>query len=376
MNAKGMTAILLAVSIALAPVGSINGQDRTGTEARKATAPTPKSAQETMEQAVAKLVEQLKRNPVEPKEAPARHGLYLFDIKNEDVTLIADQPAPGLTRCTTPEWSHDGRRILFDATPGLNYGLSRLWSIEAGEDRPIVMDVGAGGNPSFSPADDRIAFNSNEPGVENGVWTMDADGSNHRFLGDYGRPIWSPDGRQLMIMSFGIVKAVRLMDADPEKSGPLQFPGHQIYSNPSWVGAGTIVAVIGPDVRLEGQNTGDTIALIDLSDPPQAKVKEVLWQKANENDLKPSFSVYSAALGRCIFVGTDDKGAALYSVQRGKKDPPKRLGPDVRVPLIGNLAASPDDRYLVYGVQGPDWPRGGVAPGVRDAAKANQKTTD
>jgi hypothetical protein len=376
MNARGMTRILLGVSIALAPAGSINGQDRKVTEARKATAPTPNSAPETMERSVAKLVEQLKRHPVQPKQAPDRHGLYLFDIKNEDVTLIADQPAPGLTRCTTPEWSHDGRRILFDATPGIAWGRSRLWSIEAGEGRPIVLDVGAGGNPSFSPADDLIAFNSNAPGVESGVWTMHADGSNHRFLGDYGRPIWSPDGRQLMVMSFGIVKPVRLMDADPEKSEPLQFPGHQIYSNPSWVGAGTIVAVIGPDVRLEGQITGDTIALIDLSDPPQAKVKEVLWQKANANDLKPSFSVYSATLGRCIFVGTGDKGAALYSVQRGKKDPPKRLGPDVYVPLIGNLAASPDDRYLVYGVQGPDWPRAGVAPGVRGAVKADQKASD
>ena len=41
-----------------------------------------------------------------------------MDVTNGEVTLIADQPAPGLTQCGSPVWSHDGRRILFDATPG------------------------------------------------------------------------------------------------------------------------------------------------------------------------------------------------------------------------------------------------------------------
>ncbi len=98
MNEKGMTGILLGVSIALAPAGSINGQDRKLSEPSKATAPTPKSAQETVEQSVAKLADQLKRHPVEPKESSEhRHGIYLLDLRYGDVTLIADQPAPGLT---------------------------------------------------------------------------------------------------------------------------------------------------------------------------------------------------------------------------------------------------------------------------------------
>ncbi len=374
MSAKGLIMIVFGLSIILAASGSIAAQEPKAAAAPPATAPASTSgkAPETMEQSVAKLAEQLKRHPVQPKESSEhRHGIYLLDIQNGDVTLIADQPAPGLNRCVQAVWSHNGRRILFEATPDLRYDLSRVWSIAAGEEgRPVVSDVGAGNCPTLSPDDDRIAINSNDNPQQMGVSIVDADGSNHRFLGDYGKPIWSPDGRQLLVMSFGVVKPVRLMDADPNKSVAVAIPEKVIYADPSWTGPGTFVTVIGSSDRVIGEMGGDEIVLIDVSDPPHFKVKEVLWRKANENDLKASFPVYSATIGRCIFVGTNDRGSALYSIQKGKNEPPKRIGPDVFVPLIVNLAQSPDGRYLLYSVKGPDWRRGGAKPAVRDAAKA------
>ncbi len=101
-------------------------------------------------QAVARLVEQLKRHPVQPKTAPDRLGLYMMDLRNGEVTLIADQPAPGLTQSGSPVWSHDGRRIVFDATPGTEWRLSRLKSIDLREGRLTVTDLGAGNCPTFS----------------------------------------------------------------------------------------------------------------------------------------------------------------------------------------------------------------------------------
>ncbi len=376
MSAKGLMGTAFGLSIMLAASGSIAAQGTKEPAAPPATAPasTSRKAPETMEQSVARLGEQLKRHPVEPKESSEhRHGIYLLDIQNGDVTLIADQPAPGLTNCAQPAWSHDGRRIVFEAIPDLYWPQSRLWSIEAGEGRPAVVDLAAGNCPNFSPADDHIAIISNDNPQQMGVSIIDADGSNHRFLGDYGKPIWSPDGQQLLVMSFGIAKQLRLMDADPNKSGAVDIPGKVIYGDPSWSGPGTFVTVIGSSVRVIGEMAGDEIVLVDASEPPHFTVKEVLWRKANENDLKASFPVYSSTIGRCIFVGTNDKGAALYSIQKGKNEPPKRIGPDVYVQLIVNLALSPDGRYLLYSVKGPDWRRGGAATGVRDAAKADQK---
>ena len=307
-------------------------------------------------QAVARLVEQLKRHPVEPKPAPDRVGLYMMDVSNGKVTLIADQPSPGLTQSGSPVWSHDGRRILYDATPGTQWSLTRLQSIDLREGQLTVTDLGAGNCPAFSPADDRVSFLSNTDGAENGVWLMNADGSDRRLLGEYGKPFWSPDGRQLMIMAFTFPRRVTLMDANPEKSGVLQIPNDQIHSDPNWAGKEMIVAVIG-------RTEGDTIALIDVSDPRRAKVKEVLWRRANGPDVVPKYPIYSAATRRCIFVGVEAKGEAIYSVQQSKAGPAKLLGPPGYEPKITGLAYSPDGRYFLYSVLGPGRVQGEGASG-------------
>ena len=55
--------------------------------------------------------------------------------------------------------------------------MTRLQSIELVEGRLSVTDLGAGNCPTFSPADDRIAFLSNAEGARTGIWLMNADGS-------------------------------------------------------------------------------------------------------------------------------------------------------------------------------------------------------
>ena len=243
--------------------------------------------------------------------------------------------------------------------------MTHLKAIEPGEGRPSVTDLGTGNCPSFSPADDRIAFLSNADGVETGVWLMKADGSGRRLLGDYGRPSWSPEGRQLMIISFTHPRQVTLMDANPEKSGVLRLPDDQIHADPSWAGEGTIVAAIGA-------TEGDTLALIDVSDPSRPGVKEVLWRRADGPDVQPSCPIYSAATRRCIFVGTGAKGAALYSVSRGKSGPAKRVEPEGYDQSITSLSLSPDSRYLMFSCDGPDRRVSGPAAGGRGAAKGDR----
>jgi WD40-like Beta Propeller Repeat len=362
MNAGAVIGSALGLSIVLFAPEVSRSQGPKASGAQKATTSKSTTAQEKPADAVARLIEQLKRHPVQPKASPDRVGLYLMDLKSGEVTLIADQPAPGLTHCGSPVWSHNGRRILFDATPGTQWSLTRLESIDLGEGRPTATDLGAGNCPTFSPADDRIAFLSNADGVENGVWLMNADGSERRLLGDYGKPMWSPNGRQLMITSFGDPRQVTLMDASPDKSGVLQLADHKIFSHPSWAGDGTIVAVIGV-------TEGEAVAFIDVSDAPQAKLKEVLWRRTNGPDVMPTYPIYSATTRRCIFVGGGAKGMALYSVPRGKAAPAKPLGPEGYDPQISSLANSPDGRYLLYSIHGPDRILGGRAPAIRVPAK-------
>jgi Tol biopolymer transport system component len=228
-----------------------------------------------------------------------------------------------------------------------------LRAIDLVDGRLVQTDLGPGNCPTPSRLGDRVAFLLNPeqlPDAEVGVWVMQADGSARRKLGGYGRPRWSPDGHQFMIISFSNPCEVTLIDDRPgRKSGVITISDQRVYSIPSWVADGVIVAVIGAD-------SGDTIVLLDVSNPEQGAVKEVVLEKGNGPDLKISEPIYSLATRRCVFVGEDSKGMALYSVRSGDRKSLKRLEPQASDNLIRDLAFSPDGRYVLFSSNRPDRP--------------------
>jgi hypothetical protein len=304
------------------------------------TRPGGTSEQARVREAVARLVEQLRLHPAKPSGAPDRLALHLIDLETREVTLIADEPDAGLVRIGSTCWSHDGRRIVFDAMPMNRAADARLKVIELDGRRLAVNDLGPGNCPSFSPDDSRIVFLLNTA-PQTGVWLMQADGSNRRFLGTYGRPLWSPDSHQFMIVDFGRPRTITLMDIDPEKSGPLEFPGKDIFWEPSWAGPGMIAASIGTEAP-------DAIALIEVGGPGHHRIKELLWQKAEGPDVKPYYPLYSPSTGRCVFVGISPKGQAFYTFRRRQVDPPARLEALADERIIQDTAMSPDGRYVLF----------------------------
>jgi hypothetical protein len=89
--------------------------------------------------------------------------------------------------------------------------------------------------------------------------------------------------------------------------------------------------------------------LIDVNDPEQGKIKEVLWKRGKGLDVTPYDPVYSTVTRRCVFAGKhEDKGIALYMFERGKADPPKRLEPEGFDNILMDLAFSPDGRYVLF----------------------------
>ena len=140
---------------------------------------------------------------------------------------------------------------------------------------------------------------------------MQADGSDRRKLGGYGRPFWSPDGHQFLVVSFSSPREVTVIDDRPgRKSGVLKIPEHNLHD--AQLGRSeTIVAVIGADAP-------DTIALLDVSDPQDGKIKKVLWKKPVDLDLKLNYPVYSPRSGACTSSAADDKGMAIFAIEPGK----------------------------------------------------------
>jgi Tol biopolymer transport system component len=155
----------------------------------------------------------------EPHQVDAAQPAPVADRKGEDgfralYTINRDGSgvqylvaAPGMISSSSPEWSHDGTMVAFDAVPevgALSQAHIFVYAV-AGPFKGMFKDLGCGNVPSWSPDDRKIAYmlNSGNPaGAEPGVWVMDSDGSDREWIcrGYYAR--WSPDGRQLCVYAY------------------------------------------------------------------------------------------------------------------------------------------------------------------------------
>ncbi len=275
-------------------------------------------------EAAERLVEQIRKNPVEPSAAAGRIGLYVIDVASGEATLAASEPVPGICQCGSAAWSRDGKRIYFDATTGDNDPMrhlrTRLKVLDLEGGRPRVTDLGHGNCPTPSPAGDQVIFlmnPSNAAGAVPGLWIMNSDGTDRRRLEGHGRPKWSYDGHQFLVINFAEPREVTVIDDRPDrKSGFLKVPDRKLFSPPSWAGEGIVVAITG-------EEAGDAVVLINVSNPEEATVKETLWKLGQDLDIKALSPVYSPETNTCVFVGEQEgKGLALYSIQRGKPGPP------------------------------------------------------
>jgi hypothetical protein len=296
---------------------------------------------------VGRFARLLQEHPVIRPDGTFRFRLFLMDLATGKVMPIVDEPGQGHAYCGSPFWSGDGRQILLDATPLADWDKSRLMAIRLGEGPPKVTHLGPGSCPNLTPDGKQIFFLSNAPGAESGLYVMNADGSNRALLGSYGRPKLSPDGRRILVASFSDPCQVSLIDIGAAIEHPIELPDLKFSPIPSWADAGTIVAPVGAAAA-------DTIALLDVADPREPKIKSVLWKKGTGPAVTPISTIYHAGTRRCIFVGAEAGGKALYSFTAGDPAPPARLEARGLDHDIGDLALSPDGRFLLFNSDRPD----------------------
>ncbi len=154
------------------------------------------------------------------------------------VVRVDDYTAHG-----SPRWSHDGKRLCFDASGGP--GDARKCFV-VNLDGGGLREVGEHAMPDWSADDKQLIFtNYGDGGVTAGTWVQNLDGQGRTWMaaGICGR--WSPDGSQIIYMDEP-EKAVMRLDLVQGEEHVLYMGSYErIEPGFDWSPDGKRLAVIG-----------------------------------------------------------------------------------------------------------------------------------
>ncbi|MGI9516970.1 MAG: hypothetical protein ACR2NP_08000 [Pirellulaceae bacterium] len=162
-------------------------------------------------------------------------------------------------------WSHDGTRILYDVSDQ-QYGNGENHVIMRALQGVHYLDFGPGSAPAWSPDDSQIAFmiqKTEGDEFQHGIWTVDANGIDRRFVCSGYRPAWSPDGKSIVYsdpLSGRNQLFIRNLETDEEKV--ILDQDYRLIPGASFSPDGNFIAFIGYH---EGEDQYDAdLGIIDL----------------------------------------------------------------------------------------------------------------
>lgn len=161
-------------------------------------------------------------------------------------------------------WSHDGTRILYDASTQ-KYGNGANQVIMRALQGVHYLDFGPGSAPVWSPDDSQIAFmiqKTEGDEFQHGIWIVDRRG-DRRFICAGYRPGWSPDGKSIVYsdpLSGRNQLFIRNLETDEEKV--ILDKDYRLIPGASFSPDGNFITFIGYH---EGEDQYDAdLGIIDL----------------------------------------------------------------------------------------------------------------
>ncbi len=136
---------------------------------------------------------------------PCQHpgdGIYVVNVDGSGMRQVAATTAG----TSTPSWSPDGKRIVYD-TATLESVLSDLWVVHNDGSWPEPLTKTSQSDelePAWSPDGSLIAFNCGPIGGGS-LCTAHTDGTQRRMLASMSvtHPSWSPDGHWIVFLASG-----------------------------------------------------------------------------------------------------------------------------------------------------------------------------
>lgn len=170
--------------------------------------------------------------------------LWLMSRDGRGATRLTDGPSDNLA----PTWSADSRKIAFASDRDGDWDIYLL-DLASGKLTQVTDDDAEDLNPAWAHGDDRIAFQSNRLGPNPEIFTMAPDGSDVQRLtvnpnGD-GDPSWSPAADRIVFWgSRPEGQGLYVVDAGGTDSSLLVAQSLRPGS-PAWAYAGEIIAFSG-----------------------------------------------------------------------------------------------------------------------------------
>jgi TolB protein len=206
------------------------------------------------------------------------YSLYLMNANGENLFRLTT----GFSAITSPNWSSDGKQIVFDGALKENNNLADIFVINSDGTNLINLtnSARADGNPVWSSDGKSILFSSDrtyQPGNVGGVsqpdsyeiYVMDADGKNVKQLTFNNQddlfPKWSPDGQWI---AFQENANIYLMDKDGNHVRQLTRVNNGAYT-PFWMPDGKEIgfSIHQKAIQFINIETGQTRSLLTPGNP-------------------------------------------------------------------------------------------------------------
>jgi Tol biopolymer transport system component len=281
-------------------------------------------------------------------------AIYTMGPDGKNVELLAG--APGMISNADPQFSHDGKFVAFCAVPELDavtQSKNYVYALE-GPFKGKFRDLSYGNTPAWSPDDKQIAYmlnDTNPANVQGGVWVMNADGLDRRWLGHGWWPRWSSDGKQLVCHGWlddGRDSLV-LIDVATKESRPLlKAPGWtlKMYGG-NWSPDGKRIVFCG---SFEDQ---DRVATIDAGGADDSI--QILYTNDDPNLQLFGPPAWSPDGKQIVFIKQDTINGGrlwlqsyLYSMNVDPSNEPVLLEGKKVGAINRGMAFSPDGKKLIF----------------------------